>query len=152
MPPAPARLSTRLGCCQISPSFWVKARAVVSTGPPGGKGTMKRTGRVGQASAAWATRAAGSRLLAASAPPDRKSTRLNSSHLVISSAAFCLKKKIGVGLGLPTGDVGDGSGLGSGVGVGGSDWLVRPVGLGDPLGHPPGDAVRDGCRPQPVTK
>src|SRR5258708_7581023 len=69
MPPAPARLSTRLGCCQISPSFWVKARAVVSTGPPGGKGTMKRTGRVGQASAAWATRAAGSRLLAASAPP-----------------------------------------------------------------------------------
>src|SRR5256885_9390854 len=25
--------------------------------------------------------------------PDRKSTRLNSSHLVISYAAFCLKKK-----------------------------------------------------------
>src|ERR1022692_5163035 len=28
-------------------------------------------------------------------PPDRKSTRLNSSHLVISYAVFCLKKKIG---------------------------------------------------------
>src|SRR2546426_9131834 len=28
-----------------------------------------------------------------SAPPDRKSTRLNSSHLVISYAVFCLKKK-----------------------------------------------------------
>src|SRR5256885_3924905 len=28
--------------------------------------------------------------------PDRKSTRLNSSHLVISYAVFCLKKKIGV--------------------------------------------------------
>src|SRR5256885_9211814 len=27
-------------------------------------------------------------------PPDRKSTRLNSSHLVISYAVFCLKKKI----------------------------------------------------------
>src|SRR5688500_19434376 len=27
------------------------------------------------------------------APPDRKSTRLNSSHLVISYAVFCLKKK-----------------------------------------------------------
>src|SRR5256885_4779026 len=27
-------------------------------------------------------------------PPDRKSTRLNSSHLVISYAAFCLKKNI----------------------------------------------------------
>src|SRR5256885_10470120 len=29
----------------------------------------------------------------ASAHPDRKSTRLNSSHLVISYAVFCLKKK-----------------------------------------------------------
>src|SRR2546426_1684204 len=27
---------------------------------------------------------------------DRKSTRLNSSHLVISYAVFCLKKKIGL--------------------------------------------------------
>src|SRR5260221_6031831 len=27
------------------------------------------------------------------APPDRKSTRLNSSHTVISYAVFCLKKK-----------------------------------------------------------
>src|SRR5947207_11784452 len=27
-------------------------------------------------------------------PPDRKSTRLNSSHTVISYAVFCLKKKI----------------------------------------------------------
>src|SRR2546426_7794029 len=26
-------------------------------------------------------------------PPDRKSTRLNSSHLVISYAVFCFKKK-----------------------------------------------------------
>src|SRR5256885_10066049 len=33
-----------------------------------------------------------SRVLAA-ANPDRKSTRLNSSHLVISYAVFCLKKK-----------------------------------------------------------
>src|SRR5256885_6154400 len=31
---------------------------------------------------------------ASSAAPDRKSTRLNSSHLVISYAVFCLKKKI----------------------------------------------------------
>src|SRR5256885_7912866 len=29
----------------------------------------------------------------AQAPADRKSTRLNSSHLVISYAVFCLKKK-----------------------------------------------------------
>src|SRR5256885_13049809 len=31
--------------------------------------------------------------LNSSAEPDRKSTRLNSSHLVISYAVFCLKKK-----------------------------------------------------------
>src|SRR5256885_11061041 len=33
------------------------------------------------------------RVAAASPVPDRKSTRLNSSHLVISYAVFCLKKK-----------------------------------------------------------
>src|SRR5256885_4160855 len=32
-------------------------------------------------------------IAARSASPDRKSTRLNSSHLVISYAVFCLKKK-----------------------------------------------------------
>src|SRR5256885_2698422 len=32
-------------------------------------------------------------LRAAGVPIDRKSTRLNSSHLVISYAVFCLKKK-----------------------------------------------------------
>src|SRR5256885_5594038 len=32
-------------------------------------------------------------LVAAGSVPDRKSTRLNSSHLVISYAVFCLKKK-----------------------------------------------------------
>src|SRR2546426_9342643 len=31
--------------------------------------------------------------IAAQIDPDRKSTRLNSSHLVISYAVFCLKKK-----------------------------------------------------------
>src|SRR5256885_7408607 len=30
-------------------------------------------------------------------PSDRKSTRLNSSHLVISYAVFCLKKKNAIG-------------------------------------------------------
>src|SRR5256885_12389318 len=33
--------------------------------------------------------------MGADAEPDRKSTRLNSSHLVISYAVFCLKKKKG---------------------------------------------------------
>src|SRR5256885_11396228 len=35
--------------------------------------------------------------LARQRPEDRKSTRLNSSHLVISYAVFCLKKKNNVG-------------------------------------------------------
>src|SRR5437588_8577740 len=35
----------------------------------------------------------GERLLAPSGRGDRKSTRLNSSHTVISYAVFCLKKK-----------------------------------------------------------
>src|SRR3989454_1415750 len=34
---------------------------------------------------------------------DRKSTRLNSSHLVISYAVFCLKKKITTSIGLTNG-------------------------------------------------
>src|SRR5688500_19613449 len=40
----------------------------------------------------WGTVAAA--LLSALGVTDRKSTRLNSSHLVISYAVFCLKKKI----------------------------------------------------------
>src|SRR5256885_7215396 len=40
-----------------------------------------------------AARAARSRGRSRFRAPDRKSTRLNSSHLVISYAVFCLKKK-----------------------------------------------------------
>src|SRR5205807_7410570 len=43
--------------------------------------------------AAGGTRAAWKRRSADAAALDRKSTRLNSSHLVISYAVFCLKKK-----------------------------------------------------------
>src|SRR5256885_11009519 len=35
-------------------------------------------------------------------PADRKSTRLNSSHLVISYAVFCLKKKKNTPINLPS--------------------------------------------------
>src|SRR5215469_3552113 len=38
-------------------------------------------------------RADGGRLAIGSSQPDRKSTRLNSSHVEISYAVFCLKKK-----------------------------------------------------------
>src|ERR1022692_1687539 len=40
--------------------------------------------------------------------PDRKSTRLNSSHLVISYAVFCLKKNVDVTALLPTDDMSHG--------------------------------------------
>src|SRR5438477_3207231 len=36
--------------------------------------------------------------------PDRKSTRLNSSHMSISYAVFCLKKKIGSLIGIHPGE------------------------------------------------
>src|SRR5256885_12558989 len=39
------------------------------------------------------TRLSSASILLNSPRPDRKSTRLNSSHLVISYAVFCLKKK-----------------------------------------------------------
>src|SRR5690606_40352738 len=40
-------------------------------------------------------------LLELGAAPDRKSTRLNSSHVKISYAVFCLKKKITVDMIIP---------------------------------------------------
>src|SRR5260221_4336239 len=45
------------------------------------------------AAAAWRERASLGPMLARSRQADRKSTRLNSSHTVISYAVFCLKKK-----------------------------------------------------------
>ena len=52
MPPAPDLLSTTVGTDQRRPSGWVAKRAVVSTGPPGGNGTMNVTAWPGQADAA----------------------------------------------------------------------------------------------------
>src|SRR5256885_13302777 len=42
-------------------------------------------------------------VMAARPGADRKSTRLNSSHLVISYAVFCLKKKINGAISVPYG-------------------------------------------------
>src|SRR5256885_3704852 len=42
---------------------------------------------------AWVAARSGATFTAESPATDRKSTRLNSSHLVISYAVFCLKKK-----------------------------------------------------------
>jgi hypothetical protein len=42
--PAPARFSTTTGCFRVSESFCAAARENVSVGPPGGKGTIQRSG------------------------------------------------------------------------------------------------------------
>src|SRR5436853_508831 len=71
---------------------------------------------------------------------DRKSTRLNSSHLGISYAVFCLKKKNqglrgGVGLGLGVGrGLGEGVGFGVAVAVGVGVGVAAGVGVGVILG------------------
>src|SRR5436190_15724226 len=53
-------------------------RAKAADGSPPGSGTQRYIAALGTAT---------------SKPADRKSTRLNSSHTVISYAVFCLKKK-----------------------------------------------------------
>src|SRR2546426_8962360 len=49
--------------------------------------------RLAKAYVAWETRSTKKFNTSSSPRRDRKSTRLNSSHLVISYAVFCLKKK-----------------------------------------------------------
>src|SRR5256885_16863616 len=57
--------------------------------------TLFRSAAVSASAISWAGRTCGSARCSRTSPPssDRKSTRLNSSHLVISYAVFCLKKK-----------------------------------------------------------
>src|SRR5256885_7222101 len=55
--------------------------------------TLFRSGRPAPAGSARRSPRASGPGRPAGPAPDRKSTRLNSSHLVISDAVFCLKKK-----------------------------------------------------------
>src|SRR5256885_8823643 len=68
-----------------------RAVRTVSRSAQRGRGELDGEGASGRRGPSWAAAGnAGARL----APEgDRKSTRLNSSHLVISYAVFCLKKK-----------------------------------------------------------
>ena len=50
--PAPGLFSTTTGCFHLALSFCPTARAIASAEPPGGNGTMMRTGRVGKSSCA----------------------------------------------------------------------------------------------------
>src|SRR2546430_12939249 len=61
----------------------------VRSGDGNGDGPDAADRRVGEGAGRQGHGAAGRRWI----PPDRKSTRLNSSHSQISYAVFCLKKK-----------------------------------------------------------
>src|SRR5690606_41922773 len=60
---------------------------------PGGPTVVRPAGRAAAAAALRAAHRAGRGRLVVARPADRKSTRLNSSHVKISYAVFCLKKK-----------------------------------------------------------
>src|SRR5256885_8708771 len=87
----PMPCSVRCCCAALPPG--------PACGKPGASGVNDVGGRLG--TAAWARPPRATPLQDAWAEPvaqprlraDRKSTRLNSSHLVISYAVFCLKKK-----------------------------------------------------------
>src|SRR5256885_11041450 len=58
-----------------------------------GTGAVRRCAMRASAASRYSRRRSVLGLGRSAAPRDRKSTRLNSSHLVISYAVFCLKKK-----------------------------------------------------------
>src|SRR5256885_7242672 len=67
----------------------------ISSVPSQSKMTARTERRRGRRRSTRPTKALATRAVpGVDRPRDRKSTRLNSSHLVISYAVFCLKKKI----------------------------------------------------------
>src|SRR6266566_8168442 len=72
------------------PSTQVSTISFVASAPVGAPLAISTLGSGARSSRAPATPSSTQRLWTGS---DRKSTRLNSSHLVISYAVFCLKKK-----------------------------------------------------------
>src|SRR5256885_9274563 len=80
------RSSSRWLACAASSSAWTPLGGSLGGGPSARTGTDAAPNRAARrGTAASKRRKDGTR--------DRKSTRLNSSHLVISYAVFCLKKK-----------------------------------------------------------
>src|SRR5688572_32487055 len=62
-------------------------------GDTGGTGGVTATGGKDGGTGGASAGTGGTTVTPDAAPPDRKSTRLNSSHSQISYAVFCLKKK-----------------------------------------------------------
>src|SRR5690606_39345038 len=70
-----------------------QAIGVVDRGPRAARGGEQGAAGLAEAAAALAHPQHGGQLHAVEQVEDRKSTRLNSSHVKISYAVFCLKKK-----------------------------------------------------------
>src|SRR5205807_8801181 len=84
-PPFPTRRSS-----DLNPGASLPATDIVVVHRSDGSGTSYGfTDYLSKVSSDWAQKVG-------KGTSDRKSTRLNSSHLVISYAAFCLKKKMSV--------------------------------------------------------
>src|SRR5256885_9849017 len=86
----------RRAATPLAARSWLTRPNSTPAAPPtdetGGAGGLRGTGTTRAATAAGAA-GAGAAAGSAGGGEDRKSTRLNSSHLVISYAVFCLKKK-----------------------------------------------------------
>src|SRR5690349_2214013 len=101
-PPRSRRAACSGGPRQSLPAGRCADGAARPPAPSPGHNRGSRCGSAARApcacSASWAGSSAGRRCAPrarrGSAPADRKSTRLNSSHVEISYAVFCLKKKI----------------------------------------------------------
>src|SRR5258708_29937918 len=70
-----------------------RSRQLLESYDQGMKGRLKLAGEQPVAPSAFAGSIKVAVMLPANAEGDRKSTRLNSSHQIISYAVFCLKKK-----------------------------------------------------------
>src|SRR2546426_3723174 len=97
MSPAPTRIAAELGVAVMAAVPCLPSTVAVIVADPGAHAVT--TPRAFTRTTLWSldvqvvTRSPTGAPLASRATEDRKSTRLNSSHLVISYAVFCLKKK-----------------------------------------------------------
>src|SRR5437773_9353542 len=87
-----ARLSSQQGSAP-GPRRSMRANDVVVKEPCGGPARVTKTSRAFAPGATIAARGETGVPPFCLPPRDRKSTRLNSSHITISYAVFCLKKK-----------------------------------------------------------
>ncbi len=105
-PPAPVRLSTTIVAFIDSPSFWATNRATVSVPAPGGNGTTRRMGLLGQA-AVSAPAPSGTRAVAVAARRARMRFMIGIGRLARMDPAVCVDRRGCVVTGRRTGRASD---------------------------------------------